>query len=72
MMTTDDLIQLADAAREANLHRDTLRRRLSAAGVPLWNDPADYRRRMVRRADFEAVGLTPRPVGRPRKETVAA
>lgn len=67
-----EMIGIVDAAREANVHPATLRRRLAAADVPVFAHPEDWRRRLIRYDDFTRIGLEPRPVGRPRKEKAAA
>lgn len=70
-VATDDLIGLDDAARLARVHRETLRRRLVRAGAPLWLDPSDHRRRLIRRTDLEAM-TAPRLISRDRREGRAA
>lgn len=72
MTDQGDLIGLAEAAERVGVCRETLARRLARAGATLYVDPADNRRRLVRLADFEAVGMIARPVDRPRKEAAAA
>lgn len=71
-MEVGDLITLSEAAELARMGRNTLRRRLTDAAAPMWCDPSDNRRRMIRREDLERIILKPRPVVRPRKEARAA
>lgn len=72
MTETGELIGLAEAAARVGVCRETMARRLAAAGAPVFMDPRDNRRRLIRWADFEAVGMIPRPVGRPAVRRSAA
>lgn len=69
---SDELIPIADAAEQANIHPATLRRRLAATGTPVYRHPEDWRVRVIRREDFARIGLNPWPVERTRKESAAA
>jgi len=55
------LLPMADAAAAVGLTVGTLRRRLAAAGRTTFTNPADTRRRLVRREDLEAL-MTPAPI----------
>lgn len=60
-MEEHDLMPMAEAAAAAGLTIGTLRRRLAAAGRPTYRNPADTRRRLVRRDDVRAL-LMPTPI----------
>jgi hypothetical protein len=50
-----ELLAVGDLVREYGMPIRTVRRRLIASNVPVWIDPTDHRRRLVRRDDFEQV-----------------
>lgn len=60
-MDATEFVPLDRAAQDENVHEATLRRRFRIAGLPLYRDPSDHRRRLVRRSDLAELA-TPRPV----------
>ncbi len=58
-------------AQESGVTPWTLRRRLRQAGLPLWSDPTDRRRRLIRLADVDAL-TTPQRIGAKEREPMTA
>jgi len=48
-------VSLEQVTASSGLPAWKIRRRLQSAGRNLWSDPADHRRRLVRRADIAAL-----------------
>lgn len=59
--TRDEYVPFADLVRQLGCHHSTLRRRLHAEGVGVWQDPSDHRRKLIARGDAEAL-LSPKLV----------
>ncbi len=60
-MEATEFVPLTEAAETQMVHEATLRRRFRLAGLPLYRDPSDHRRRLVRRTDLDELA-TPRPL----------
>jgi hypothetical protein len=65
-----EFIELPQVAARIGCNPVTVRRRLRRQGIPLWLDPADHRRRLVRREDLDGL-LQPRPA-QSRSETAVS
>lgn len=59
--TVAEFVPLTEAARRLRVSDPAMRRRVRDAGVTLWSDPADFRRRMIRIADLDRLAM-PRPI----------
>jgi hypothetical protein len=71
-MTDTDLLSIGEAAAIVGICRESMSRRLAKSGVTLWVDPADNRRRLITRADLDAVGFALRPAAPSRRKEAAA
>lgn len=60
MEATGGFVPFNRLADELGVHTNTLRRRVRAAGVPLFQDPRDAHRRLLRLEDAEML-RTPQP-----------
>lgn len=62
-MTTvaPEFLTLTEAASANDVSLPTIRRRLAARGITVFQDPRDIRRRLVRRADLESLFGPPVP-----------
>jgi hypothetical protein len=60
MESTGGFVPFNRLADELGVHQNTLRRRVRAAGMPLYQDPRDRHRRLLRTADAEML-RTPQP-----------
>lgn len=70
---TDEFISYDQAVRETGLSWHTLRRRLAAAGIAVYSDPVDSRRRVFPRAALDVVVSLKQPrMLTPRKDGKAA
>ena len=66
-MTDEGFVSPDEAAASVGLHPHALGRRLRRAGVVMYTDPLDRRRRLVARGDVERF-LRPTPARRPNRE----
>lgn len=60
MAASGEFVQFNQLAAELGIHVNSLRRRAQAAGVPLYQDPRDRHRRLLRLADAQML-RTPQP-----------
>lgn len=56
----DDYLPLNEAARRLGISEFTMRRRIAEGELPVWTDPLDRRRRLLRRRDLDRYAK-PRP-----------
>ncbi len=57
-----DFVALEQAATEQHVSTSTLRRRVQRLGLPVFADPRDQRRRLLRREDVETAFGPPTPL----------
>lgn len=70
--TIDGFVSLDELTRMLDLHPNGMRRRLQTAGVEVFSDPFDRRRRLIRREDLPKI-TEPLPVrGKPAGRTCRA
>ncbi len=68
MATNDELITFGQAAERAGFDRRTVFSRIQEAGITVFQDGVDRRRRLIRLADLPRL-TAPRPT--PRRKTTA-
>ena len=66
----NEYIPVSEAAKRMNISRMLLGRRIRSGDLPCFEDPLDFRRKLVRTRDLETL-RRPRPA-QPRNETAAS